>query len=198
MIEFTAVAANVLVGYWGHEMMRAGGAVTDESEIFVRLMQFGAWSPVFTSWGNDGMNNNLWLMPQPFLNATQQALAMRARTLPLRYTLARIAYESGASTARPMYFAYPREQAAYAHAQQYLFGSDVLCAPVFTPTGPDGTASVSVWVPPGDGWVDFESGRHFYPPNTTATITATLFQVCLSVSVCVRVCACEMLPKREV
>eukprot|EP00048_Salpingoeca_helianthica_P017615 m.238166 g.238166 ORF g.238166 m.238166 type:complete len:1023 (+) comp21632_c0_seq1:109-3177(+) len=177
MIQFTATAANVLVGWWGHEMMRSGGGLGDNSEVFVRLMQFGAWSPVFTSWGNDGQNNNLWLMPPRDLQATQHALAMRARTLPVRYTLARVAFETGLSPVRPMYYGYPGELAAYNHAQQYLIGWDVLCAPVFTPMNASGVSSVTVWVPPGPPWLDFETGQTWYDSNATVVLTANLSQV---------------------
>jgi len=55
MIYFTTTAANVLFGWWGHEMMQLQDAVppTDAVlELFTRVMQFGAWSPIYTNWGN--------------------------------------------------------------------------------------------------------------------------------------------------
>ena len=58
LVYFTATAANAPACWWGHEMMRAGGGADDASELFTRVNQFGAWSPVFTSWGNDGSNND--------------------------------------------------------------------------------------------------------------------------------------------
>jgi alpha-glucosidase (family GH31 glycosyl hydrolase) len=50
MIYFTATAANTLFCWWGHEMMRNGPNPTDTIEPFVRYMQFGAWSPIYTNW----------------------------------------------------------------------------------------------------------------------------------------------------
>jgi alpha-glucosidase (family GH31 glycosyl hydrolase) len=56
MIDFTKTAANAPLCWWGHEMMRQGGGINDNSELFVRTNQFGSWSPIFTSWGNGGEN----------------------------------------------------------------------------------------------------------------------------------------------
>lgn len=46
MIYFTATAANAPLCYWGHEMMRNGGGEGDAAELYTRVNQFGAWSPV--------------------------------------------------------------------------------------------------------------------------------------------------------
>lgn len=35
------------------------------------VIQFGAWSPTFTTWGNGGSNNDLWAMPEPYLSAAR-------------------------------------------------------------------------------------------------------------------------------
>ena len=56
MVDFTKTAANAPLCWWGHEMMRQGGGINDNSELFARTNQFGAWSPIFTSWGNGGEN----------------------------------------------------------------------------------------------------------------------------------------------
>ena len=67
--------------------------------------------------------------------------------------------------------AYPGEQEAYATAgSQYLYGPDLLVAPVTTPGA---TASTSVWFPPGNTWTDYFTGRT-YAGGTTASITTTL------------------------
>ena len=99
MVYFTATASNVLFGYWAQEMMNADGR-TDQDELFTRVMQMGAWGPIYTNWGNSGSNDFLWAMAQPFLNATRVVLQDRAQTVPYRYTLAREAHESGVSPLR--------------------------------------------------------------------------------------------------
>lgn len=166
MIQFTTVGANILAGYWGHEMMRNGGSITDNTELFVRVMQFGSWSPVFTSWGNDGSNNNFWEMDPLSGNATQRALADRAQFLAYRYTLARIAYETAVSPLRPMYYDWAMEPQAYNAPEQYLLGKDVLVAPVYAPANPGtGLATVNVWFPPSTVWLDFNNPQNMYSGN---------------------------------
>jgi alpha-glucosidase (family GH31 glycosyl hydrolase) len=83
MIYTNAIAANVLVGYWAMEIMQSGS----QHELYARVIQMGAWSPVFTIWGNDQQPCNLWDdgdFPQPYRAAAQLVLAQRAMTIPYR------------------------------------------------------------------------------------------------------------------
>jgi hypothetical protein len=156
MIYFTATAANTPACWWGHEMMRNGGGINDNSELFTRVNQFGAWSPIFTSWGNSGENNDWWLESEPYLSATRSALLDRQRILPYRYTAAYISHRTGRCPIVSMYRSYPTEPLAYLTDGQYLLGTDLIVAPAFSPISPSsGTVSVSVWLPPDNFWVDF-------------------------------------------
>ena len=165
MVDFTKTAANAPLCWWGHEMMRSGGGVNDSSELFARTNQFGAWSPIFTSWGNGGQNNDWWRMPEPFLSATRGALLLRTRLLPYRYSAAAAAAATGLCSHRGMHFAFPGEPDAYSTPGQYSLGEDLVVAPATAPvagppippgggSGPFGVARVPLWVPPGD-WRDF-------------------------------------------
>lgn len=124
MVYFTSTAANVLFS-WGHEMMIASD---DDSrmayEVFVRTMQFGAMSPVFTSWGNRDEPNDLWSMAPEFLNATRDALVLRAQLLPYIYTQFQIASITGLIITRPLYYAYPRSPDAYEFTRVFFWRFD--------------------------------------------------------------------------
>lgn len=167
MIDFTKTAANAPLCWWGHEMMRNGGGLNDNSELFTRTNQFGAWGPIFTSWGNSGENNDWWLQPEPFLSATRSSLVLRTRLLPYRYSAAAASAATGLCSHRGMHMTWPGEAEAYSTPGQYSLGEDLVVAPVWVPVsdppippeggpGPFGTAPVSLWVPPGD-WRDFNS-----------------------------------------
>lgn len=56
MVYFTLTASNVLFSWWGHEMMETPG----QDELFTRYIQFGAYSPIYTNWGNNGSDDDLW------------------------------------------------------------------------------------------------------------------------------------------
>jgi alpha-glucosidase (family GH31 glycosyl hydrolase) len=92
----------------------------------------------------------------------------RAQLLPYRYTLARIAHDSGVSLLRPMYYDYPLDENAYDAQLQYLLGPDLLVAPVNSPLDPSSQlASVLVWFPDDDVdfWVEYDDPSVQYPSN---------------------------------
>ena len=142
-------------------MMRQGGGINDNSELFTRVNQFGAWSPIFTSWGNGGENNDWWSMPEPHLSATRGSLLDRQRLLPYRYSAAAEAHRSGRCPVRSMYRDFPAEAAAYTADGQYMLGNDIVVAPAFAPVSPPltGVVGVAVWLPPIDegAWIDFSA-----------------------------------------
>lgn len=43
--------------------MNDGNVQTGEEELFTRVIQFGAFSPIYTNWGNNGSDDDLWLLP---------------------------------------------------------------------------------------------------------------------------------------
>jgi len=70
---------------------------------------------------------------------------------------------------RPLYLDYPDSGAAYNHPTEYLYGPDVLVAPVTTPGA---VAQQQVWFPPGR-WIDYFTGATFNGPGT-ATLDVPL------------------------
>eukprot|EP00026_Physarum_polycephalum_P001741 Phypoly_transcript_01743.p1 GENE.Phypoly_transcript_01743~~Phypoly_transcript_01743.p1 ORF type:complete len:575 (-),score=101.83 Phypoly_transcript_01743:49-1773(-) len=172
MIYFTTTAANVLFGWWGHEMMQIQDAVppTDAvNELFTRVMQFGAFSPIYTNWGNNGCPDNLWELPEIYLEGTRAGLMQRAQLLPYRYTLARIAHDTGVSLLRPMYYDYPLDENAYAAELQYMLGPELIVAPVNSAMdAATQLANVSIWLPDDasvDFWVSFDDPSVQFPSS---------------------------------
>eukprot|EP00052_Salpingoeca_macrocollata_P011788 m.91084 g.91084 ORF g.91084 m.91084 type:complete len:334 (-) comp18200_c0_seq1:57-1058(-) len=146
-------------------MMRLGGEPsTAADELFTRVMQFGAFSPVYTNWGNVDSDDNIWTLPEPYLSATVIALTNRNRLLPYRYTLSKVAHDTGVGPIRPMYYHFPLVETAYNAPQQYMIGPDILVAPIYSPVNPSSnTSSIAVWFPPLTDWVDFNfPGRPLY------------------------------------
>ncbi len=95
------------------------------------------------------------------------ACARRSCPTPTRWPTRRC--EPACRSTRPLYLDYPDEPAAYANPGEYLYGPDVLVAPVTTP----GTVSTqSVWFPPGR-WTDWFTGATFTGPSEQ-TLTVPL------------------------
>ena len=104
--------------------------------------------------------------------SAEKFLNLRENLVPYTYTLAQQASRTGIPVVRPLYLQYPDQQDAYAQdGSEYLYGPDVLVAPVTTPG--TGTVSTSVWFPPGSSWTDYFTGQT-YAGGTTASVSTGL------------------------
>jgi hypothetical protein len=66
---------------------------------------------------------------------------------------------------RPLYVDFPEAEEAYHNGQEYLFGDNLLVAPITRPgVGLKKVASQAVWFPEGD-WFDFFNGESFTGPT---------------------------------
>lgn len=78
------------------------------------------------------------------------ALELRESLLPYLRTVVRQSAQSGLPVQRPMVLAFPNDRAAWAFEDQFMFGDDVLIAPVLNAEG-----RVTVYMPQGDWrWLD--------------------------------------------
>lgn len=154
---FNSTASNVLYGYWGHDI---GGHIGNhiDPELYVRWMQFGAFSPIMRthSQKNAGMNKEPWVFDTEHSSVIRQTIRQRYEMAPYIYTMARKAYDEGLSLCRPMYYDYPEDSEAYDFRNQYMFGDDMLVAPITAP-GQDGYATLKVWLPEGE-WYEMPTG----------------------------------------
>jgi hypothetical protein len=65
--------------------------------------------------------------------------------------------EKGKALIEPMYYDYPENEAAYDAKGQYMFGTELLVAPVIAPSDEKGLARTKVWLPEGK-WTDIFTG----------------------------------------
>jgi hypothetical protein len=140
----------------------------DPPDLYDRWVQLGTFEPILRLHSNNEKRLP-WQYPQPVQSITESFLRLREALLPYTYTLAAAANQTGLPMARPLYLDDPGEPAAYQNPTEYLYGPDMLVAPVTTPGD---VASTTVWFPPGR-WVDFFTGATFTGP-TTATLAIPL------------------------
>jgi hypothetical protein len=133
----------------------------DTADLYDRWVQFGTFSPILRLHSQDEARLP-WEYPQPVQGITEDFLRLREDLIPYTYTLAARAHDDGLPLSEPLYLDYPDRTAAYAHPDEYLYGSDVLVAPV---TSPGSVADTTVWFPPGR-WVDYFTGATFTGPVT--------------------------------
>ena len=164
---FTATAANVGYAYWSHDIGgHMPGAV--DPELYTRWVQFGAFSPILRTHTtkNPDSERRIWAYPEPYSAVLRSAFQMRYALQPYIYTEARRTYDTGVAFFRPLYYDWPEANEAYTTKNEYLFGNQMLVAPVVSAVDKtSGLASEQVWLPEGD-WVEWPSGKHLTGPAT--------------------------------
>ena len=154
---FNSTASNVLYGYWSHDIGGHHMADRIDPELYIRWMQFGALSPVMRTHSakSAGLKKEVWNFAPEHADILRSTIRQRYALAPYIYTMARKAYDEGISLCRPMYYEWPEASEAYAFRNQYLFGDDILVAPVTAP-GKEGYATVKVWLPEGK-WYEWQT-----------------------------------------
>ena len=154
---FTATSSNVLYGYWSHDI---GGHLGDsiDPEMYTRWLQYGGFSPVMRTHSSKSgaLNKEPWVFAEEYTNVIRQTVRQRYEMAPYIYAMARKGYDEGLALCRPLYYDYPECQEAYDFRSQYMFGDDMLIAPVTKPAE-NGFASMVIWLPEGQ-WYELHTG----------------------------------------
>jgi len=161
----TMTAANVAVA-WTHDlggyMVHDGTGGADSAanraqrdpELFLRWLQFGAFSPLFRTHCTH-CELRPWLYPNFELLAPVYRL--RAQLVPYLYSCAASAQTTGVLCAHPVYYEFPELEQAYSMKGQYMLGSQMLVAPVTSPADEHQISTQNIWLPPGS-WEDYVNG----------------------------------------
>lgn len=164
---FTATAANACFGYWGHD---GGGylqpnEIKTDPELVLRWMQFCVFTPIFRTHGSSqsGCERRIWKFAN--FDLQNEAFKLRYTLVPYIYTHARIAYDTGVSICRPLYYEWPEENKAYSVEDEYLFGENILVSPVAVASDANDLSAKTTWLPEGR-WFDVCRNR-FQEGNTT-------------------------------
>ena len=167
------------IPYWGTDI---GGFVPTKeftAELFVRWFQFGAFCPLFRAHGRTWKLRLPWgwntgdLGPVEISRYSEAAvpdvnqlhnpqvepicrkyLELRYRMLPYLYSAVRECATTGMPIVRALWLHYPDDAAAVSRGHEYLWGRDILVAPVVE----KGATSRKVYLPRGT-WYDFWTGE---------------------------------------
>jgi alpha-glucosidase (family GH31 glycosyl hydrolase) len=164
---FTSTAANVGYAYWSHDIGGHMPGVVDP-ELFTRWVQFGAFSPILRTHTtkNPDSERRIWAYSEPYSSILRSSFQLRYALEPYIYTEARRTYDTGTAFLHPLYYDYPESPEAYSNKGEYIFGKDMIAAPVVHPVDPaTQLAQESVWIPNGD-WFEWPTGRRFTGPAT--------------------------------
>jgi alpha-glucosidase (family GH31 glycosyl hydrolase) len=162
---FTATAANVGYAYWSHDIGgHMPGAV--DPELYTRWVQFGAFSPILRTHTtkNPDSERRIWAYPEPYSAVLRSAYQLREAMQPYLYTEARRTYDTGVAFLRPLYYDWPESGPAYDARNEYLFGDEMIAAPVAAPADKvTGLVSENIWLPAGE-WIESPTGKRLDGP----------------------------------
>jgi alpha-glucosidase len=128
-----------------------------DEDLYVRFMQFGAFSPVARIHCTKGVHRYPWEYGGRAERIIGDFFRLRYRLLPMLYAAAVAAHRSGTPLLRRGDLEWPEYPEA-ADSSQFLLGDDLLVAPILAPAEADGLSRRAVWIPPGD-WQDAWTGR---------------------------------------
>lgn len=170
---FTSTAGNVGYAYWSHDIGgHQPGAV--EPELYARWIQWGGFSPILRTHTtkNPEAERRIWAFPDDVFRAARTAFHLRYELLPYIYTAARQCYDTAMPLCRPLYYAWPEIEEAYRRPDEYLFGDELLVAPVLRRRNRiSGRALTRVWIPPGE-WTHWFSGRTYRGPSEAIVLSS--------------------------
>ncbi|MCA9241490.1 MAG: glycoside hydrolase family 31 protein [Planctomycetales bacterium] len=148
-----------------------GGQVYDEGfrELLIRWFQYGAFCPLFRlhGWRNSSLEhpessdptkggpNEVWSFGDQAYEILRKYLLLRERLRPYIMDQMRAASQTGCPPMRPLFFDFWADVQAYEVDDQYLFGPDILVAPILEP----GAAMRRVYLPQGAKWTDAWTGE---------------------------------------
>jgi alpha-D-xyloside xylohydrolase len=144
-----------------------GGDIADPNfrELLVRWFQWGAFCPVFRLHGFrqdssqdpkhdfgrvSGADNEVWRFGEANFEILKTYLLMRERFKPYISSLMGEASTTGLPPLRPLFLEFPEDPQAYGIDDSYLFGADLLVAPVLEL----GARRRSVYLPVGAVWTN--------------------------------------------
>ncbi|NDV47400.1 DUF5110 domain-containing protein [Paludibacter sp. 221] len=159
-IEMTSTSGNVGCFFWAHDIGGFYGG--NDSELYTRWTQFGLLNSSLRihSVYDPKLDRRPWLWGEEAEKAMRDIYHLRSRIMPYIYSSVWQCHSEMLPLNRAMYIEYPDVEEAYQHPQQFLFGDLLIGAPITTAgEGEDKTASQQVWLPEGDIWYNFFTGK---------------------------------------
>jgi alpha-D-xyloside xylohydrolase len=160
-------------GFWGGDPKDP-----EFQELIVRWFQYGCFCPIFRLHGFrlpypenfekepdpyklTGEPNEVWSFGDKAYEILKRYLFIREKIRPYILEEMKKCCQEGIPLMRPLFFDFPEDPVTYEVEDEYMFGSDILVAPVYE----KGAKTRKVYLPKGTRWIDawnksiFEGGR---------------------------------------
>jgi alpha-D-xyloside xylohydrolase len=139
--------------FWSHDI---GGFIERSPEsVYRRWLPFGILSSHSRCHGQPPKEP--WAYNAAFTDFFRDVVSLKYRLMPYVYAQAKLCTEKGLPMVRALFVEYPHDPGAWLIENEYLFGSDLLVAPMV-----DETSERDVYVP-GNDWIDYFTGQKYNP-----------------------------------
>lgn len=123
------------------------------AELIVRWFQYSVFSPILRIHGNS-YDTEIWKERAEVYAILKDYLELRYRLKPYILEQMRLAHEKGTPPMRPLFFDFPYDAVAHQIADEFMFGPDLLVAPVAAM----GARQRGVYLPSGRTWQNVWTG----------------------------------------
>jgi alpha-D-xyloside xylohydrolase len=137
--------------FWSHDI--GGFPYKSPRDLYRRWMPFGMLTSHSRCHGVPPKEP--WEYDEEFTDDFRRAVEFKYRLMPYVYTQAKLASQEGYPMLRTLFFEYPGDPTSWFIEDEYLFGTDILVAPLMKET-----PGRRVYLPPGL-WTDCQSGETY-------------------------------------
>jgi len=153
-----------------------GGNPNDEAfrELFARWFAYAAFCPIMRLHGyrepffpplsdkgggvfGSGADNEVWSFGDGVYCICEKYIRLREQMKPYITHVMAEANKTGAPVIRTLFFEFPEDERCWEIEDEYLFGSNILVAPILY----EGQIKRDVYLPPGAKWGNFDTGENF-------------------------------------
>lgn len=160
------------IPFWTTDISGYCGDITDYpamAELYTRWMQFGIFCPLSRAHHEGDNAVEPWLFGEVAEKNAKAAIELKYQLFPYLYTYSRIAHDTGLPITRALFMEYPNDLAAISIDNQFIYGSELLVAPVLK----KGERVKKVYLPDGE-WIDFNDKKTVYLGGQTVAYRAPL------------------------
>jgi alpha-D-xyloside xylohydrolase len=138
--------------FWSHDI--GGFTKRTPENLYRRWLPMGAFSSHTRCHGQPPKEP--WDYGDAFQNYFRDVINLKYKLMPYVYAQSKQAAEKGLPMVRALFVEYPQDKGAWLIDNEYLFGSDILVAPIFE----EGKKQRDVYLPQGQ-WIDFQTGKSY-------------------------------------
>ncbi len=114
-----------------------------------------------------GAANEVWSYGEEVYEICRKYLNLREQMRPYTRSVMLEAHQKGTPVMRTMFYMYPEDAACWEVEDEYFYGPDVLVAPVLY----EGQKSRSVYLPKGERWKEYFTGKEYEGGQTVEAQT---------------------------